>query len=99
MQATVLISIGTAQVRSGQPAQAVESFKKALALQEGSTDNYGKGGALYGLGTAQEALKQLPQALESFKQALALFRETNSNERAAEAEAKIQSITKLLAQP
>jgi tetratricopeptide (TPR) repeat protein len=99
MQATVMISIGTAQVRFGRPAQAVESFEQALTLQEDSTDDYGKGNALYGLGTAQEALKQLPQALESFKQALELFKKTRVGERVTEAEAKIQSITRLLQQP
>jgi tetratricopeptide (TPR) repeat protein len=96
MQATTLVSIGTTQVLMAQPAEAADSFKQALVLHAGATDKYGRSGALYGLGTAQEALGKLPEALETFKQALALFRETNDNRRAAEAEKRIEAITKLL---
>jgi Tfp pilus assembly protein PilF len=82
---SALLSTGDNQFRQRQYADALESYQKALALFQQSSDRDGEAKALMSIGLVQGDLSGYADALQSERQALALFRQ--QNDRVEEARA------------
>ena len=73
-QATVLNSLGVAYLRMGEPEQALEQLRDALALRRAVQDRRGEAVTLNNLGQVHARMERPALALELYRQALELRR-------------------------
>ncbi|MDH6113837.1 DNA-binding SARP family transcriptional activator [Kitasatospora sp. MAP12-15] len=73
-RASLLIDLGSAQLRAGRLAEAVGSYRSAIPMRHAQGDTRGEAAARYNLGNAYFELQRLDEAREMLEAALALHR-------------------------
>ena len=74
-ESSVLNNMGVVYEAQQMDSQALESYKKALAIQQATGDRLGESTSHYNIGLIYQAQTRYSEALNSFKQALTIQRE------------------------
>jgi len=70
-QISTLTRLGEAQLKAGNPAEAIKAYDRALAnVQTAGGNNRSGAGLMVGLGQAYVAMRDYPRAIENFARAL-----------------------------